>query len=360
MFADRSTRSIVTLAGGALLVVVLGGLLAGGVVLRGAGGPDETATPGTTDSHAAEPAPSTTGTTTAPLPTAAPPAGIDGQEVHLQAEVGDAFESEPPRVDRLGNRSLLRISAAGFETFGRGYVEQCTVGGCSNLFPVLFDENGSARFQYLVVRSFATRLEPPSTCGAGEATCVVHLRANGHSAYLTTVFGDVTAAPPRVTVSPRAADLVDGSRVQVAVAGFAPGERVQAKLCAAPETNGSARCGAPGPVVSFEIDSLGNGHTAFVVREARVGSDRVLCGRDTQCGIVVAHQGSSLPAPVVAISFAGGPSASYDLTRSLAGLGGAFALLALAFLLVRSTDWRKPTEADTPDLDQASFAEDDE
>jgi hypothetical protein len=360
MFADRSTRSIVTLAGGALLVVVLGGLLAGGVVLRGAGGPDETATPGTTDSRAVEPAPSTTGTTTAPVPAAVPPAGTAGREVHLQAEVGNAFASEPARLDRLPNRSLLRISAAGFETFGRGYVEQCTVGGCSNTFPVLFDENGSAVFQYLVVRSFATGLEPPSTCGATEASCVVHLRGNGHSAYLTTVFGDVTAAPPRVTVSPRAVDLVDGSRVRVTVAGFPPGERVQARLCAAPETHGSARCGGAGPVVSFEIDALGNGHTAFVVREGRVGSDKVLCGRDALCGIVVAQQDSSLPAPVAPISFAGGPSARYDVTRSLVGLGGAFVLLALAVLLVRGTDWRKPTEADTPDLDQASFTEDDE
>jgi hypothetical protein len=163
-----------------------------------------------------------------------------------------------------------------------------------------------------------------------------------------------------VTVSPRAADLVDGTRVQVTAAGFTPGERVQAKLCAAPETHGSERCGAPGPVVAFAIDSLGNGHTTFVVREGRVGSHRVSCGRDAQCGIVVAHQDSSLPAPVVPISFAGGPSARYDLTRSLAGLGGAFVLLALAFFLVRRTDWRKPSEADTPDLDHASFAEDDE
>jgi hypothetical protein len=360
MFAGRSTRSIVTLAGGALLVVALLGILAGGVVLRGAGDPDETATPGTTAPRAAQPAPSTTSARAAPVPAAVPRAGIDGQEVHLQAEVGDAFASEPARVDRLRDRSVLRISAAGFETFGRGYVEQCTVGGCSNLFPVLFDENGSARFQYLVVRSFAARLEQSSTCGARETTCVVHLAGNGYSAYLTTVFGDETAAPPRVTVSPRVADLVDGTRVQITVAGFTPGERVQAKLCAAPETHGSERCGAPAPVVSFAIDSLGNGHTAFIVREGRVGSHGVPCGRDAQCGIVVAHQDASLPAPVVPISFADGPSARYDVTRSIAGLGGAFVLLALAFLLVRGTDWRKPTEADTPDLDHASFAESDD
>jgi hypothetical protein len=31
----------------------------------------------------------------------------------------------------------------------------------------------------------------------------------------------------------------------------------------------------------------------------------------------------------------------------------------LAIFLVRSTDWRKPSEADTPDLDRATFIDED-
>ena len=32
-------------------------------------------------------------------------------------------------------------------------------------------------------------------------------------------------------------------------------------------------------------------------------------------------------------------------------------LLAIALLLVRRTDWRKPTEADTPELDRAVLSD---
>jgi hypothetical protein len=105
--------------------------------------------------------------------------------------------------------------------------------------------------------------------------------------------------------------------------------------------------------VPFTIGSDGTGHTAFVVREGEVGSDGVRCGRGTRCGIVV--QGATAPAssPVVPISFAAGIGAHYSAARVLIGLVVASALLALALLLIRRTDWRKPTEADTPDLDAA-------
>ena len=293
--------------------------------------------------------PATAATTTAAVPRAA----LDGLEVHVQASAGDAFASPSPLVDRLPSRSVLRISATGFETSGSGYVEQCTVGGCSNLFPVLFDENGSARLQYLVGSSFGARFEPASTCRAGQPPCAVHLRGNGRSAFLTTVFGDAAAVQRQVTVEPGALGLVDGARVRISVTGFNPGEHVQAMLCAAPDTRGSERCGAPGPVSSFTIGSGGAGRTTFVIRETHVGSARVLCGRGAECGIVVSHAGSSVPAPVVPIAFAVGPAARYDATRWLTGLSLAAVLLAFAVFLVRGTDWRKPTEADTPDLDHA-------
>ncbi|MDQ1508351.1 MAG: Neocarzinostatin family [Actinomycetota bacterium] len=358
IFSDRDTRSIVALAGGGLIVVLLGGVLVSAVGLRGAGR-ESTApsTPITTKPRAADSA-STTVQATAATSTMAttatvPPAAGDQPEVRMLASGGDAFASVSPIVDRLPSRSVLRISATGFETSGSGYVEQCTVGGCSNLFPVLFDENGSARLQYLVDSSFGARFEPSSTCRVGEPPCAVHLRGNGRSAFLTTVFGEVAALERKVTVEPGVLGLADGSRVRVSVTGFNPGERVQAMLCAAPDTRGSERCGAPGPVSSFTIGSSGAGRTTLVIRETHVGSARVLCGRGATCGIVVSHAGSSVPAPVVTIGFAIGPAARYDATRWLTGLSVAAVLLALAVFLVRGTDWRKPTEADTPDLDHA-------
>src|SRR6185369_6249167 len=108
-----------------------------------------------------------------------------------------------------------------------GVVEQCTIGGCANPFPVVFDEGGNARLQYLVDDAFAANLEPPSTCGASDPPCVVHLRSSDDSAYLKTVFRDAAPDPRRVTVEPTARRLVDGAPVRVVATGFTPGERVQ-------------------------------------------------------------------------------------------------------------------------------------
>jgi hypothetical protein len=46
-----------------------------------------------------------------------------------------------------------------------------------------------------------------------------------------------------------------------------------------------------------------------------------------------------------------------DVGREAArrALAAAPAALALAVFLVRTTDWRKPSEADTPELDRASL-----
>ena len=51
----------------------------------------------------------------------------------------------PPIVDTLAAQTVLRVTAAGFEPYGRGVIEQCTVSGCANQFPVVFDVNGTRR-----------------------------------------------------------------------------------------------------------------------------------------------------------------------------------------------------------------------
>ena len=45
---------------------------------------------------------------------------------------------------------------------------------------------------------------------------------------------------------------------------------------------------------------------------------------------------------------------TYDAGRLVGGLAAAAVLLAVALWLVRSTDWRPPSEADAPELDRAS------
>jgi hypothetical protein len=111
-------------------------------------------------------------------------------------------------------------------------------------------------------------------------------------------------------------------------------------------------------VASFTIGADGTGRTLLVIRGGRVGSEGAECGRDTPCGIVVQEDASEVPAPVVPVTFAAGPSARYESTRVLLGLALGCGLFAVALFLVRRTDWRKPTEADTPELDGAVLTAD--
>ncbi len=295
-----------------------------------------------------------------PPPATAPDAGEDAIDVR-EAVVRLGAEAEyglpAPVVDRLPGRSVLRITATGFPPSTTSVVEQCSVAGCANAFPVAFDANGYARFQYFVTDAFASGFSPRSTCGAGEPPCVVRLGGDGRAAFLTTVFRDPAPAPRRVWADPGADGLESGATVRVSVSGFVPGERVQAVLCAAPATFGTERCGQPGVVAPFTIGADGRGATTMVVRQGRVGSADATCGRATTCAIVVTQPRSLVPGATLLVSFSAGPGARYDASRLLGGLAAALALLALAFVLARTTDWRKPTEADTPDLDRVVLAD---
>jgi hypothetical protein len=271
----------------------------------------------------------------------------------MEAIGRDVFGAGLPVVDQLARRSVLRISASSFEPNATGQVEQCTRDRCANPFPVLFDEVGSARIQYLVRDTIATPGGAVSTCHADEPPCVVRLRTETDTAFLTTVFGDVAPTPRRVTVTPGARDLVGEAAVTVMAHGFTPGARVHATMCVAPDTAGTERCGAPSPVASFTIGADGTGRTALVIRGGHVGSEGAECGRDTPCGIVVQEEASAVPAPVVPVTFAAGPFARYESARLVIGIALGCVLLAVALFLIRSTDWRKPTEADTPELDRA-------
>ena len=62
-------------------------------------------------------------------------------------------------------------------------------------------------------------------------------------------------------------------------------------------------------------------------------------------------------APVVPISFAAPPGATYDSTRLVIGLGFALLLLAIAAALLRRTDWSPVGEAAAPEIDDAEYAD---
>jgi hypothetical protein len=56
-------------------------------------------------------------------------------------------------------------------------------------------------------------------------------------------------------------------------------------------------------------------------------------------------------APVAEVRFARGPGVRYDSGRVLAGVSIALLLILTAAVLARRTDWTKPTEAATEELD---------
>jgi hypothetical protein len=344
---------MIALVGGVIAVVLLGFMATVGVDVPG--GSDDRAQRATARTSTSQPA-----TTTSP---STEPGyghreqGTAGPNVVLSAFGGNDFPSAPTVLDQLPPSAVLRITARGFEPNDIGIVEQCAGSVCTNGFPVTFGALGIAHFQYLLRDGVDTTETERSTCRANASPCVIRVRTDSHTTYARTVVRDTAPPPRQVTTVPALHDVNDGQAITVSVRNFVPGEQLQAVLCAAPETVGSLRCGAPGPVARFVVGPDGRGSTKLVVRRGAVGSERLACGRAVTCGVVVPSEASMVPAPVAVIDFSSGPSAHYDGTRVALGLLIALVLLAGAFALVRSTDWRKPTEADTPDLDAAALAD---
>jgi hypothetical protein len=345
--------ALLAIGAGGLLVLTGGVALLAGVGLAGgglAGGDEEDATPA---SAGTETSIATTRSTVAATTTAPRPSDLGAREVALHADPRDAFAGVSSVVDRLPSRTVLLVSLTGFEPGAAGVIEQCSAMGCSNSFPVTFGDEGAARLQYLIGDEVWVGPGVTASCRADDPPCVVRVSSRGAAASVITVFGGAAPPPRSVSVDQPASGIVDGATVTVTATGYMPGERVQAMLCAAPASYGTRRCGRPSAVAPFTIDADGNGRASIEIRRGRVGTEGVACGRETPCGIVVSSVRSFVPNAVVPITFAAGPSATYDTARVVAGLLLAAMLLAIAGFLVRTTDWRKPTEADTPALDRA-------
>ena len=307
---------------------------------------------------AAEPAPP-------PATDVAPVTSIGGvpvRPVAMVATAGGEFPA-PSVVDELVDGTVLRVVALGFSAQGSGRVEQCVIaagrlGSCGNSFPVEFDQNGNARFQYLVTATFLpTGLSAPADCTSPLLTCAVRLVAGSRSAVAGTVFG---AAFSRgvVTIMPEPTALEDGSVITVRAHGLAPDTIARVVVCAAPAISGRERCGAPGPHARLRVDSEGRGSARLTIRGTRVGDREVECNQDVECGVSVTSATGTPLVQVVGISFSRGPGASYQGSRLVFGLAAAAVLVLFALYLFRTTDWRKPTEADTPALDAATFLDD--
>jgi hypothetical protein len=353
---SRSERSsagggswfVAVVVGGIVALVVAGALLVG---VRGpADGDDDAVTTPTPASHA------TTTSTSTPRDGALDQGAV-GPAVTLAAHNGDGFAPAPTVVDELPPSAVIRVTANGFDPYAKGVVEQCAGTSCTNAFPVTFDEFGVAQFQYLLHRAVGMTETGPSTCRADEPPCIVRVRTDTSVAYLATFTSDPAPRPREVFTEPDLRDVEDGERISISVRNFLPGESLRAVICAAPHTVGVERCGAPGPVASFVVDSKGEGSATIVVKRGAVGTESLHCGRERDCGVVVQSVGSVVPASAARIDFSLGPSASYDATRVVVGFLLALSLLGVAVYLIRMTDWRKPTEADTPELDAAVLSD---
>jgi hypothetical protein len=172
-------------------------------------------------------------------------------EVEIAAVARDDFPREPSVIERLARRTVLRVTARGFEGGTSGMVQQCAGDRCVNPFPVIFDAEGNARFQYLLVDHVQVGSALISSCRAADPPCVVRLGTTHDIGYLATVFTDRAPAPRTVTVRAGGHGVVDGEAVQVVATGYPPGQPVRATLCAAPATSGTRRCGTSGREARF-------------------------------------------------------------------------------------------------------------
>jgi hypothetical protein len=334
---------LVLLAGAVLLAVLVLG--AGGMR---SGDHDEDAAPSTTVA-ARRPSPGTQ------VP---PPArvqrGTPVPTIVMHAAEADRFLPYQP-VSGLTPDRVVRVNVDGFDWHERGSVQQCVVElgrqtACGEPFPVQFDGDGRADFQFAVRGDFAA-----GACRVGQPACL--LRVTGESgtrqASVQTVLVD-DFTPGDVRIEP-AGPVADGQAVDVIVSGFPPGTTATAVLCAPPESYDARRCGTPAPTSTFAVDRTGAGRTTLRVAAGRLGSDAALCGPRRGCGITVVVGDGFVAAPVAPVRFSLGPGVAYDGGRVLLGVLTAMVLLGGALVIARRTDWTKPTEAATPDLDGADL-----
>ena len=146
------------------------------------------------------------------------PARTTGSRSSMRAGPPDALIEQT--VDRLQDGDVLDVLVTDGEPGVRGAVRQCALAAtglasCRNHFPILFDDEGRAHFQY--------QLDDDGACGA-DATCVVAAGTPDESGVAFTVFGADAPPAPTVTRSPPGT-VRPGEEVRVDVSGLLPSAR---------------------------------------------------------------------------------------------------------------------------------------
>lgn len=164
--------------------------------------------------------------------------------VVMRAAEADAFLPYQP-VSGLAPAAVVRVQVDGFGWHQRGSVQQCVVErgrqtACGERFPVQFDEDGRADFQFAIHGDVA-----PGACRLAQPTCL--LRVTGESparqASVQTVLVD-ELTPGEVRIEP-AGPLADGQTVDVIVSGFPRATTAAAVLCAPPRYTTPGAAGRP-------------------------------------------------------------------------------------------------------------------
>lgn len=355
---SSGTVPAMVIAGG-VCVLVLVVVVGGGLLGAGGSGPGGEATErrdgssGDATAHSSPTAPPSTDLVAPSAGVAGTPARL-GRAVRVRAADETVF-ADVPVIDRLADDTVVPVTASGFVPDTDGTVAVCHNAPfgptrCSGPFPVRFDGAGIARFQYLVAREGAGR------CGPDDGCVLAVTGIDDRLGAVSIVFAAAALAPGWVTVSPQTG-LQDDQAVRVALTGFPPGARVQLTQCVPPGQPVAERCGAPGPVAPLTVGEDGRASATFRVRAGSVGSGHHSCQRGRMCALSVIMADGAVGAPVVPITFSAGRGASYHAGRLTIGLLVATVLAGLATWLVRTTDWREPSEAATPELDAASFGD---
>jgi hypothetical protein len=259
---------------------------------------------------------------------ASPTPPDDRRDVRLQAAPATDLAVDAPVIDRLDDGELLVVRVTDGVGGASGQVRQCRLtvdgfGGCTNGFPVQFDGDGTATFQYQV-------FELDGCDGSGAACALVVGDQDGmRRAHAVTIFGASAPPAPEVTLTPPG-PYPPGARVRVDVSSLPPGAVTRVAFCA-------EECGAETRVVAGDDGTA----TATIALGARCGD----------CAVVVVGGASSQR---VGVQFIPPPAPGYDVVRLLVGLSLAAVFLLVAWRIVGGVDWRPPSEADAPELDDAA------
>ena len=257
-----------------------------------------------------------------PEPLSGPPATFDAVVDVRRFGGGEGAQGEirpVPVVDRREAGDVVEVRGQDFEAGASGVIGQCrsmATTRCRNVAPVVADDAGRVRAAY--------RLEGRAS---GE---VLLVEIADQRAVASIVFG--APAPPRPVVR------LDDSRI-LSIDGGPSRSSVVIARCASDARALDDGCHQRQKVL---LDDTGR---------ARVSLERQ---KDESLVVVADAASHSVIAEPLFVPGIRRSQVRLEPGRALAGVAVALFLLGLAAFIIRTTDWRPPSEASTPYLDAAT------